>query len=119
MSYHIPGTFLLCTHPRLAYLKAASLTFSLFRISLGFRQSSEWFPREIYYTRTKAQVAEYEKKVLGKKQDDGDGGELTSRKEQSDPTELQQLRTQIDDLFKQQAELIKQQEDNRQHNVIM
>ncbi|KFH64744.1 hypothetical protein MVEG_09476 [Podila verticillata NRRL 6337] len=78
MSYHIPGTW--------------------------FRQSKNWFPREIYYTRTKAQVAEYEEKVLGKKQSDGYDGGVSSSKEQSDPTELQQLRTQVGDLVKQQVE---------------
>ncbi|KAG0030133.1 hypothetical protein BGZ81_003001 [Podila clonocystis] len=32
----------------------------------GFRESSNWFPREIYYTATGAQVSEYEDKVLKK-----------------------------------------------------
>ncbi|KAF9282937.1 hypothetical protein BGZ74_002053 [Mortierella antarctica] len=32
----------------------------------GFRENSGWFPREIYYTATKAQVSEYEDNVLKK-----------------------------------------------------
>ncbi|KAF9216475.1 hypothetical protein BGZ59_009573 [Podila verticillata] len=76
----------------------------MLNVLIGFRQSKNWFPREIYYTRTKAQVAEYEEKVLGKKQSDGYDGGVSSSKEQSDPTELQQLRTQVGDLVKQQAE---------------
>ncbi|KAF8953894.1 hypothetical protein BGZ52_007421 [Haplosporangium bisporale] len=76
----------------------------MLNVLIGFRQSKNWFPREIYYTRTKAQVAEYEEKVLGKKQSDGYDGGVSSSKEQSDPTELQQLRTQVGDLVKQQVE---------------
>ncbi|KAF9305155.1 hypothetical protein BGZ74_011169 [Mortierella antarctica] len=51
---------------RLRYVESAEeMTYHI----PGFRQTKDWFPREIYYTATKEQVSEYEDKVLKKKGD--------------------------------------------------
>ncbi|KAG0035574.1 hypothetical protein BGZ81_005552 [Podila clonocystis] len=57
----------------------------------GFRQTHDWFPREIYYTATKEQVDEYNDRMTNK---DGDSEQLHMKK-------LKELKKRFEDLLEE------------------